>query len=688
MCDHHHLRSPAPVGIVDHVASLSESFAELVETGDYADITLVVDGSFFRSHKVILAARSDFFRALLYGGMKESQPGTTEIELQDTPSVAFSALLKYIYTGRMNLIEILEENLLDILSLSHRFGFVELESSISDYLKAILSIHNVCHIFDLANIYSLTSLCNVCKDYMDRHAQEVLSNESFLSLSQTSVQDLISRDSFCAPEIDIFKAVSKWAEHNKGQDPTPILEVVRLQLMGMHELLHVVRDTGLVSSDSILDAIRIQIESRDMDLKYRGFQVMEDNVATARLGASVVRGEMKTALLDGDTQNYDLDRGFSRHPIDDNSGHGIVIKMGQPYIVNTIKLLLWDKDMRSYSYYIEVSMDDKDYERVIDHTSYLCRSWQKLHFPARVVRYVKVVGTHNTVNRVFHLVSFECLYTSRPFHIDRGLIVPTENVATHQNSAHVIEGVSRTRNALINGNTRNYDWDSGYTCHQLGSGAICIQLAQPYILSTMRLLLWDCDDRSYSFYIEVSTDQQKWTQVVDKRNELCKSWQTVAFDPLPVTFIRIVGTHNTANEVFHCVHFESPANTSVGNLINSVPIVSAVSGPPNSPQLVPQQQGPTYTLQEIERGPSLSRSSSSISSRSESLQSVAPGRIHFPQYYGPPLPPPMQHQQQQPQLPRQSSAQGLNNAHQQMELYAGHMLQQQDVPEADRVDTN
>ena len=45
-------------------------------------------------------------RALLYGGLKESLPGTQEIELQDTPSVAFSALLKYIYSGRMNLIEV------------------------------------------------------------------------------------------------------------------------------------------------------------------------------------------------------------------------------------------------------------------------------------------------------------------------------------------------------------------------------------------------------------------------------------------------------------------------------------------------------------------------------------------------------------------------------------------------------
>lgn len=52
--------------------------------------------------------------------------------------------------------------------------------------------------------------------------------------------------------------------------------------------------------------------------------------------------------------------------------------------------------------------------------------------------------------------------------------------------ATVVEGVSRSRNALLNGNTREYDWDSGYTCHQLGCGAILVQLAQPYIVSSMR----------------------------------------------------------------------------------------------------------------------------------------------------------------------------------------------------------
>nr|KAF6461501.1 BTB domain containing 9 [Molossus molossus] len=129
------------------------------------------------------------------------------------------------------------------------------------------------------------------------------------------------------------------------------------------------------------------------------------------------------------------------------------------------------------------------------------------------------------------------------------LKIPMENVATIADCASVIEGVSRSRNALLNGDTKNYDWDSGYTCHQLGSGAIVVQLAQPYMIGSIRLLLWDCDDRSYSYYIEVSTNQQQWTMVADRTKVSCKSWQSVTFERQPASFIRIVGTHNTANEV-------------------------------------------------------------------------------------------------------------------------------------------
>ena len=56
--------------------------------------------------KALLAARSEHFRALFYGGMRESQQSGDdgiEIEIPDIAYDVFLALLQYIYTDRVRL---------------------------------------------------------------------------------------------------------------------------------------------------------------------------------------------------------------------------------------------------------------------------------------------------------------------------------------------------------------------------------------------------------------------------------------------------------------------------------------------------------------------------------------------------------------------------------------------------------
>ena len=50
-----------------------------------------------------------------------------------------------------------------------------------------------------------------------------------------------------------------------------ILKEVRLTLIPTQDLLKVVRPTNLVQPDVLLDAIQSRTESRDMELKYRGY---------------------------------------------------------------------------------------------------------------------------------------------------------------------------------------------------------------------------------------------------------------------------------------------------------------------------------------------------------------------------------------------------------------------------------
>ncbi|KAL7644978.1 UNVERIFIED_CONTAM: hypothetical protein RMT77_004795 [Armadillidium vulgare] len=547
-------------GTVDHSSSLSHDIGSLFLNDEYSDVVLTVGGNKFSAHKVILAARSNYFRALLYGGLRESQQD--EIAIVGANLTAFKILLKYIYTGLVNLGSEKEDVVLEILGLAHQYGFIELETAVCDYLKETLCTNNVCIIYDMASLYSLKGLSTVCEDFIDKNAPAVLSHESFMAVSPGALKSLIKRDSFCASEIQIFQAVKKWCENNSeisSEQLKEILSFIRLPLINLHDLLNEVRPTGLISPDTILDAIKAKNESRDTELQYRGYLMPGENVAVSSKDAIVLQGEMRANLLDGNTTNYDMDRGFTRHPIDDNNGQGILIKLGRQCIINHMRMLLWDKDHRAYSYFIEVSMDMKDWVRVLDHSKYHCRSWQFLHFAPRVVRYIKIVGTNNTINRVFHVVAFEAYYTKQQVKLHKGIIVPKENVALVNKSAKVIEGVSRARNNLLNCDINHYNWDSGYTCHQLGSGSICIQLGQPYYISSCKLLLWDCDDRTYSYYIESSVNGREWEIVAEKTREPCRSWQTLYFSPRPIVYIKIVGTFNSANEVFHCVHFEAPA---------------------------------------------------------------------------------------------------------------------------------
>lgn len=379
--------------------------------------------------------------------------------------------------------------------------------------------------------------------------------------------------------------------------------------MSVHELLNVVRPAGLVEPDSLLDAIDERTNSVSTNLPHRGQLLPEINVASSQVGSTVLTGELREFLLDGHTDKYDMERGYTRHAIDESDA-GIIIQLGTPSIINHIKMLLWDRDHRSYSYYIDVSMEQKDWIRVVDHSTYYCRSWQYLYFESKVVQYIRICGTNNTANKIFHVVSFEGMYKLFIPRLTNGLIVPKYNVATLDLSAYVIEGVSRSRHALLNGDTEHYDWDSGYTCHQLGSGTILIQLGQPYFVSSMRLLLWDCDIRTYSYYIETSTNMWDWQIVADRTRENCRSWQSLRFDARPVVFVRIVGTRNTANEVFHCVHFECPAQDGDTNhspiRITNTKKTSSASSSSSPPSTISQRHlsqihlQPTETAREAE----------------------------------------------------------------------------------------
>ncbi|RWR98862.1 BTB/POZ domain-containing protein 9-like protein, partial [Dinothrombium tinctorium] len=103
------------------VESLSEIISKLYLNEELCDIRFVVEGETIAANKAILAASCEYFRILLFGETNESK--MKEIVLTNTPKDAFKSIVKFIYTGRIEIRKMDTDHFLSLLSLSHEYQF-------------------------------------------------------------------------------------------------------------------------------------------------------------------------------------------------------------------------------------------------------------------------------------------------------------------------------------------------------------------------------------------------------------------------------------------------------------------------------------------------------------------------------------------------------------------------------------
>lgn len=148
------------------------------------------------------------------------------------------------------------------------------------------------------------------------------------------------------------------------------------------------------------------------------FQV--GNVALTKNGATLSRvtegGELvpepSLAMLDGVTTGYTGSTGFTylSYPC------AWVITLPKMYLLQEIRMLLWDGGERFYQYTIETSADGKNYQMVADCSKGEYRSWQALKFPPRLAKFIRLKGLFNSSNQGFHVVELEayCMPPATP----------------------------------------------------------------------------------------------------------------------------------------------------------------------------------------------------------------------------------------------------------------------------------
>ncbi|CAM9491162.1 unnamed protein product [Ectocarpus fasciculatus] len=210
----------------------------------------------FRCHRVFFASCSAYFRALLYGGMSESE--TRRVELRDVTPEGFEAIMTYVYTGKVS---VDAANVMDIFSLAHRFGMGELLKACAEVLDECMNCDDVCRVLEAAEYYGHDELAAKCWDLIKENTPRVLKSESFLELPWLQVLSLVREGELQVDEAELFKAVQAWvsrdtAERRRRVDEASCLSRhFRLPLMSLKELMSVVRPTNLIAADAILDAV-------------------------------------------------------------------------------------------------------------------------------------------------------------------------------------------------------------------------------------------------------------------------------------------------------------------------------------------------------------------------------------------------------------------------------------------------
>ncbi|XP_063054373.1 kelch-like protein 32 [Engraulis encrasicolus] len=203
--------------------------------GLLCDVTLVAEEEKFHAHKAVLAACSDYFRAMFSLCMMESE--ANEVTLQGVTCVGLKHALDFAYTGQI----VLEPGVIqDVLSAGSHLQLLELLNLCSLYLIQELSSLNYLDLYRLADLFHLPALEEAVVAYLVENVAELLTShqEEVLLLPYRLLSEVLKSDRLTTlSEEEIWQLVMRWLERDcRHQYAEELLQHVRYGLMDLPTL--------------------------------------------------------------------------------------------------------------------------------------------------------------------------------------------------------------------------------------------------------------------------------------------------------------------------------------------------------------------------------------------------------------------------------------------------------------------
>uniref|UniRef100_A0A8D0BWM3 Kelch repeat and BTB domain containing 3 n=1 Tax=Salvator merianae TaxID=96440 RepID=A0A8D0BWM3_SALMN len=213
----------------------------------FFDFKIVVKDEVIPCHRCVLAACSDFFRAMFEVNMKERDDGS--VTISNLSPKAVKAFLDYAYTGRT---EITNDNVEMFFQLSSFLQVSLLSKACSDFLIKNVDLVNCLQLLSISESYGSTQLFEHTLEYAQRHFSLLLQSNDFLEMNFEILQKCLEADELNIPdEESILKAVFWWTKHNLEARQKYLLDL--LKKVRLHHLSEETLQGILHSEDELLE---------------------------------------------------------------------------------------------------------------------------------------------------------------------------------------------------------------------------------------------------------------------------------------------------------------------------------------------------------------------------------------------------------------------------------------------------
>ncbi|KAJ6693072.1 BTB/POZ AND MATH DOMAIN-CONTAINING PROTEIN 4-LIKE [Salix purpurea] len=214
-------------------SDIGAHFGMLLDNMEGSDVIFDVAGEKFHAHKLVLSARSPFFRSKFFDdGVEENEQ---EIAISDLEPKVFKAMLHFIYrdtliedvdmaTSSSSPVSSVSETLTTkLLAVADRYGLDRLRLMCESHLCKDISVNSVASILALADCHHATELKAVCLKFAAENLAAVMRSDGFSYLKENcpSLQsELLKTVAGCEEDCSSEggKSRSVWAQLSDGGD--------------------------------------------------------------------------------------------------------------------------------------------------------------------------------------------------------------------------------------------------------------------------------------------------------------------------------------------------------------------------------------------------------------------------------------------------------------------------------------